>query len=478
MARGRWSVPRLALAGIGLTASLAAPASAQDAGALRLSLDTAALSAALADELRATNSPGAAIAVVSGDRVVYARGIGVANIETGTAVTPETLFRIGSATKMFTGLTALLLASEGKVRFDAPIASYATGLDPALGRITLHQLLTHTGGVINEGAASGPHDDGALGERVRRWTSAHTFAPPGDIYSYTGPGYWLAGYAIEQAGSGWYADLVTQRVLAPLGMQRSTFRPTMAMTWPLALDHRVEGGRPMLLRPYPDDASTWPSGALFSSVAELARFAIAVMNEGRIDGRQVIPRDAVIAMSTLQAATPGGDGSCGYSYGLSVCARDGVRTLSHYGFRLGSGAVMTMAPEQRFAVIILANRNGGIFGRTERRAMEMMLPLRAASRPAPAASGATGVAPAGRHRASGTYANGVDTLRLSARGDSLFYRYGSTEQPARENGNDILVLDAAGRTVQRFFLARGRGGNTYLHDGTNAFLRIEPRGGR
>ena len=472
VAREYAAIVRRVIASTGCIALLAAPVSAQDAGARRLPLDTAALSAALAEEMRATRAPGAAIAVVSGDRIIYARGIGVANIETGEPVTPETLFRIGSATKMFTGLTALLLAADARVRFDAPIAGYTKGLDPTLGRITLHQLLTHTGGVINEGAASGPHDDRALGERVRAWTSAHTFAPPGDVYSYTGPGYWLAGYAIEQAGGGWYADLVTARVLAPLGMRRSTFRPTMAMTWPLALDHRVDSAGPVLLRPYPDDASTWPSGALFSSVSELARFAIALMNDGRIDGEQVIPRNTVVAMSTVQAPTPGDEAGCGYSYGLAVCTRDGVRTLSHYGFRVGSGAVMTMAPDQRFAVIILANRNGGIFGRTERRAMELMLPLLPAPRDVPAVAAASSD-PDARRRVVGTYVNGADTLRLVERGDSLFYRYRTAEQRTRLGAREeILVLDGTGRPVQRFMIVRGRSGGVYLHDGSNAFLRI------
>jgi hypothetical protein len=130
--------------------------------------------------------------------------------------------------------------------------------------------------------------------------------------------------------------------------------------------------------------------------------------------------------------------------------------------------------------VVLANRNGAIFGRTERRAMEMMLPLRPPSRPAPASPSAS-VASADsetRRRLSGVYVNGPDTLRLTARGDSLFYRHGSIEQRARVDGGDILVTDAAGRTVQRFFIARGRGGNVYLHDGTNAFLRIETPGAR
>ena len=450
-----------------------APGAAQGSPALRLPLDTAALSAAFAEELRATRTPGAAMAIVSGDRIVNARGIGVANIETREPVTPETLFRIGSATKMFTGLTAVLLAGDGRVRLDAPIGGYAKGLNPLLARLTLHQLLTHTGGLINEAAGSGPHDDAALGERVRRWGPEHIFAPPGDVYSYTGPGYWLAGYAMEQAGNAWYADLVATRVLAPLGMRRSTFRPTMAMTWPLALDHRVDSAGPVLLRPYPDDVSTWPSGALFSSVTEMARFAIAFMNGGRIDGQQAIPAAAITTLATLQTEVPGAGDGCGYTYGLSLCTRDGVRTLSHYGFRVGSGAVMTMAPDQRFAVIILANRNGGIFARTERRAMELMLPLQPSperlAAPAPVATAAD------RRALAGTWVNGADTLRLVLRGDSLFYRYGPTEYRTRSNGRTgILVLDEGGEPVQEFMVIDGGERRRYLHDGLNAFLRITP----
>jgi NAD(P)-dependent dehydrogenase (short-subunit alcohol dehydrogenase family) len=142
---------------------------------------------------------------------VYARGFGVSSVETGEPVAPATLFRIGSTTKMVTGLTAALLAEEGKLALDAPVGRCARGLDPALAGLTLDQLLTHRGGRVNEAAANGPHDDAALGARVRAWGSEQRFAPPGDVYSYSGPGYWLAGYAIEQAAGGWYADAVRAR---------------------------------------------------------------------------------------------------------------------------------------------------------------------------------------------------------------------------------------------------------------------------
>ena len=435
-------------------------------------LDTVALEASLRDEMRATRTPGVAIAVVMGDSVVYAKGFGVASIETGAPVTADMLFRVGSVTKMFTGLTAVMLSHAGKVDLHAPIGRYAKGLHASLGRVTLDQLLSHTGGITNEAAGDGPHDDAALGVRVRGWGAEHTYAAPGDMYSYSGPGYWLAGYAIEQAAGAPYADVVAREVLAPLGMTRSTFRPTVAMTWPLALDHRVANDSVRLLRPYPDDVTTWPSGSLFSSATDLSKLAIALMHDGRVGGRQAIPAAAIRVMHTRHASVP--DGDCGYTYGLSECVRDGTPTLSHYGFRIGSGAVFTVFPQARFAVIILANRNGAIFGRTERVAMNLVLPPRQA--PGDPATRPVALDGAARRRFSGVYASHPDTIRLVARGDSLTFRYGTISAPVRGDAADpnaVLVVDASGEVQQRFMLVKGRDGRSdYLHDGLNAFRRM------
>jgi CubicO group peptidase (beta-lactamase class C family) len=449
-----------------LTLLLASPTDAQ-----RPVLDTTQLEAALGEEMGAMRAPGVAIAVVNGDRVVYAKGFGVASVETRQPITPQTLFRIGSATKILTGLTAVLLAREGMVDLNQPIGRYARGLEQSLGAVTLHELLTHTGGLTNEGAASGPHDDAALGGRVRAWGAEHAFAPPGDVYSYTGPGFWLAGYAIEQAAKEWFADVVSKRALVPLGMHRSTFRPTMAMTYPLALDHRVDGERQIVLRPYPDDASTWASGSLFSNVEELARFAIAFMNGGVIDGKRALPIDAITTLSTKRSGVPGS--RCGYTYGLSICQSGSVWTLGHYGFRVGSGAVVTMAPAHRVAVIILSNRNGGIFARTERHVLEQLIPgLRGAPDDDPARSTAQspGVRPADF---LGSYVNGPDTLRFVEQRDTLWYRYKDEAMVARADGNAVAILGRSGQAVQQFQLVRGaKTGDVYLHDGLNAFRRL------
>jgi CubicO group peptidase (beta-lactamase class C family) len=449
---------------IALVCLLASSAAPQPA------LDTARLEAGLIEEMSAMRAPGVAIAVVSGDRIVYEKGFGVASVETREPITPLTLFRIGSATKMLTGLTAVLLARDGKVDLNRPIGRYARGLKQPLSSVTLHELLTHTAGITNEAAGSGPHDDAALGDRVREWGAEHVFAPPGDVYSYTGPGYWLAGYAVEQAGGVWFADVVAERVLEPFGMNRSTFRPTQAMTYPLALDHRVEGDQQLLLRPYPDDASTWPSGSLFSSVHELARFTIAFMNGGMLDGRRVLPVDVITRLSTKRSGVPGA--ACGYTYGFALCQTGSVWTLGHYGFRVGSGAVVTMAPAQRVAVIILANRNGGILGRTERHVLEQLIPaLRGAQEESEGTTAGRTSQPIASFE--GTYVNGSDTLRFMRERDTLFYQYKTEAMATRRDGDAVLVLDQSGQPVQQFRLVRGvKSGTLYVHDGLNAFRRV------
>jgi CubicO group peptidase (beta-lactamase class C family) len=454
--------------------ALSAALVAGPVGAQSRKFDAAAFERTLREEMRATHTPGVAAAVVLGGRVVYARAFGVTSVETGARVTPETLFRIGSTTKMFTGLAAVLLGAEGRLDLGAPIGSAVPALHPTIARLTLDQLLSHTAAVINEASGDGPHDDAALGARVRAWGPEHVFAEPGDVYSYSSPGYWLAGHVVETAGGKPFADVLAERIFAPLGMRRTTFRPTTAMTYPLALDHRVDAdGHATVLRPFPDDASTWPGGSMFSSARDLARFAVAFLNGGRVDGRQLLPESAIATMSMRHAATP--DGSCGYTYGLATCVRRGVRTLSHYGFRGGSGSVVAMAPDQRFAVIILANRSGGIFARSADAAMEQVLPFgrsvasAAPSPPRPAEH-------ADRARVAGTYVNGPDTLRLAERGEGLVYRYGGEESEARvQSGDRVVVVDSAGAAVQEFQLVSGRSGRTtYLYDGLNAFRRVAP----
>src|ERR1044071_8554160 len=112
--------------------------------------DFAAVEQAARDELAQLHVPGASIAIVRGDRVVYMKGVGIANSETNEAVRPEMVFRLGSTTKMFTATALAGLAVEGRIDLNAPIGKVLTGLRPRLSAITANQLLSHTAGIHDE----------------------------------------------------------------------------------------------------------------------------------------------------------------------------------------------------------------------------------------------------------------------------------------------------------------------------------------
>ena len=94
--------------------------------------DFSQLERVVLEELKETNTPGATVAIVSGQQVIYTKAFGISNVETRTAMTPEMLFRIGSTTKMFTATALVSLAEEGKLKLDEPIGKHVDGLNPKI----------------------------------------------------------------------------------------------------------------------------------------------------------------------------------------------------------------------------------------------------------------------------------------------------------------------------------------------------------
>lgn len=337
------------------------------------------LEAAVNEELKATNTPGAAVAVVIGDRVVFAKGFGVSDIETGILVNPETLFRIASSTKMLTAAAAVTLAEQGKLKLDAPIGKYVPGLSPRLAQVTMHQLLSHTAGIRDGHSFYGPHDDEALASFVRTWTDDFLIAQPGELFSYSNLGLVLTARALEGASGKPYADVMNDVLFQPLGMRRTTLRPVMAMTYPLSQGHDILSGQtnPTIVRPFADDARYWAAGGVFTSVADFSRFAIAFMNGGRIEGRQILSPAVIAKLSTPYVDVPGGNIAehPKHAYGLNVRDYRGVRVLQHGGLRVGFGSIVRIVPEHHFAVIILTNKSNGLLLKALEKATELAVPL-------------------------------------------------------------------------------------------------------
>lgn len=391
-------------------------------------------------ELAETKAPGAAIGIVSGDQLIFAKGFGTSNVETGAPVTPDMLFRLGSTTKMFTAAALVRLADEGRLRLNEPIGDYASGLDPAIANITSRQLLSHTGGLKDAAVMFGKHDDSELGVIVRALNATSLFAAPGRVYSYANPGFWLAGYVIEQVSGRPYADEMQESLFKPIGMTRTTLRPTLAMTYPLSQGH--EGAakeKPHVIRPFADNAGNWPAGSMFSSVNDLSRFVIAFMNGGKIAGHEVLSPSIITALSTPVTDVPGS--SDRYGLGLILGNRNGLKVVQHSGSRSGFGSMIRMIPEKRVAIIMLINRTGGTLNKSAEKASELMLSSwkQEDLKPAPLA-----VTTAEMNLLAGVYGEGADRVEITIKGGSLHYKRGKTEGRIEKRGDSrfIVALDA------------------------------------
>jgi CubicO group peptidase (beta-lactamase class C family) len=422
-------------------------------------------------ELQETGTPGAAIAVILGDRVVYSKGLGVASVETGEPVTSDTLFRIASTTKMLTAAALASLEDQGRIRFDAPIDRYAKGLDSKIGRLTLHQLLSHTSGLRDETSYSGPHDDAALGTFVRSWTSDYLFTEPGDVFSYSNPGYALAGFVLGEVTGKPYAEAMHDVLFEPLGMSRSGLRPTLAMTYPLSQAHESGASGPRVVRPFPDDSRFWPNGGVFTTVNDFSRFAIAILNGGKVDGKQALPSAVFARISKSYLSRPGGTATdhVEIAYGLLERHLRGARVLQHGGSRLGSGSVVRFAPEHHFAVIILANRTGSFLPKTLEKITELCVPL--AREAPPESKPPRPLTSEEKERLVGRYVNHPEELSVEIfmEGEALMLRRPGQKAASRlvPTGENLFSVDG-----QELAVILGSDGTpVYVHLGGRALKR-------
>lgn len=437
-------------------------------------IDFGELEAVINEELKATNTPGAAVAVMVADRVVFAKGFGVANVEAGTPVTPDTLFRIASTTKMLTAAALVTLAEQGKIKLDAPVSAYVKGLSPKLSRITVHQLLSHTAGIRDGFSFDGLHDDSALADFVRSWTDDYTLAEPGEIFSYSNLGYALAGRVLEEVTGKPYADAMNDVLFQPLGMRRSTLRPIMAMTYPLSQGHDVLSGQtnPSIVRPFADDARFWANGGVFTSISDYSRFAIAFLNDGKVEGKQILSPAVIAKLSTPHVDMPGGNAAerPRHGYGLNVRDYRGVRVLQHGGLRVGFGSLVRIVPEHRFAVIILTNKTNGLLLKSLEKATELAVPLQ----PKAVSSSKQPVmmTEAEMKNYVGAYENAPDYLRLelvTSDGKLFLRQLGANEKSEVVKVGDN-IFTAGG---QEFLLISGTNGKTkYMHIAGHALKRM------
>ena len=422
-------------------------------------IDFSELDKLIPTELSERNTPGAVITVISGDQVVYQKAFGVANVDTNTAMQTEMLFRLGSTTKMFTAAALLTLAEKDKIKMDEPIGNRVKGLNPKLSQLTPHHLLSNSAGIRDFAAPIISNDDVSLGNMVRGWKDDVFFADQGEIYSYSSAGFWLSGFVVEDLYGKPYADAMTELLFKPVGMERTTLRPFMAITYPFATGHAVEGGKPTILRPMFNNVAMWPAGSIFSNAKDLSRWVIALMNDGKVEGKQPLSSSLINQMVQHHAPVPGETDSF-YGYGLTVFKYKGLEFVGHGGFSRGYGSMIQMVPSRKFAVIVLTNKSGETMRKSLNKATELGLGLKDDEPAKPAAV----VPPVESEMKEyvGTYSHAPQTWDVSVRDGKLFMKfdgkdYAMTKSDERkftfgaQNENEVVFVPSKSGKIEFLF---------------------------
>jgi CubicO group peptidase (beta-lactamase class C family) len=348
--------------GLALTALLLRLAPAHAA-----SPEPAAVDAIVADALRAWDAPGMAVAVVRDDKVVYLKGAGLRERGKAEAVTPDTLFAIGSCTKAFTATALAVLVDEGKAAWDDPVRQHVPTFrlsDPLADReVTLRDLLCHRTGLAR-------HDllwyraPWPVEESVRRMAfleQRHSFRATFEYYNLA---YLAAGLAVAGAAKEPWHDFVRQRLFTPLGMKGAVFTPSEALKGDHATPHRRgEGGKAEPMGWYPDDKQIRASGSIKAGVRDLSQWVRMQLAGGALDGRRVVSAAALAETHTPQVVLPldrrraRATGATQVSYGLGWQITDyrGHAVLLHGGAVDGFRAVIVLLPKDHLGVVLLTN---------------------------------------------------------------------------------------------------------------------------
>ncbi len=317
--------------------------------------------------LRDWNAPAVGVGIVVNDKLVFAKGYGYRDYEKKLPFTPTTLAPIASNTKLFTAVAAGLLVQQGKSEWDRPVREFVPGVrfynDDLDRTVTLRDMLSHRTGITR-------HDsiwyksDFSRKELFERLRYLEPKEPVRQMFLYNNMMYAGAGYAIELLSGKTWEDYVRERILEPLAM-KSTVYTIAEMT--KAPDHGVpftekrDSLEIYRIPYYEDTVGVAPAGAIISNIEDMSHWLIALMNDGKYGGKQVLPPDVLKATLAPAIALPNTTGealgfwemlNAAYGMGRWTGAYRGHLLAFHGGDIDGFHSQVSMMPLEKIGVIV------------------------------------------------------------------------------------------------------------------------------
>jgi CubicO group peptidase (beta-lactamase class C family) len=338
-------------------------------------LDAAAVDALVREGLKSWQVPGASVAIIRGDEVLYLRGAGVRQHDKTDAVTPDTVFAIGSTTKAFTSTAMAMLVDEGRMDWDDPVRRHVESFrlsDPLADQhATLRDLVTHRTGLSRHDMLwySSPW---SREEIVRRIGQVKLNRPFRSTYQYQNIMYLVAGMAVGNASKTTWDDFLQKRLFEPLGMtSASVSTTTLAKVTDKAEPHLLDDNGKLKTVPWANLDNVGPAGSINASARDLTRWVRFQLAGGTLDGKRLVSEENLLETRTPQMVmrlegggklTAEQTETSQMTYGMGWQVQDyrGHLMTSHGGNIDGFTARVALLPRDKLGIVVLANRNGSL----------------------------------------------------------------------------------------------------------------------
>lgn len=324
--------------------------------------------ALMKQQMRGRHIPGASVAVVSRGQVVLLKGYGLADVENQVPATPHTVFELASVTKQFTATAIMMLVQDGKLSLDDTITHALEGLPAAWDKITIRQLLNHTGGIPDFSRPAYRLDmrlDHTPRELVHLVESSALDFTPGQKYSYSNTGYVLLGMIIEKVSGKDYGTFQRERIFEPLGMTDSRFNNQSAIVPNRARGYTFTN---FILEnaDFTSSSNPYAAGGLLSSAADMAKWIQAQGSE------KLLSRANWEQMWTDARLNDGT--SFGYGFGWNIRRTWSRKRVEHAGGISGFKTNVTRFIDDDISVVYLLNSDSGA-GRLAQHIFGLYLPV-------------------------------------------------------------------------------------------------------
>ncbi|MFQ5583658.1 MAG: serine hydrolase domain-containing protein [Calditrichia bacterium] len=295
---------------------------------------------------RGKDVPGAAVMVIQNGHPILTRTYGMANLEKGIPVTPETNFRLASVTKQFTAMCIMMLKERGRLKYSTTLGEIFPGFPDYGKEITIRQILHHTSGLIAyEDLIPDSATIQVLDRDVLKMMMAQdsTYFPPGSDYRYSNSGYAVLAMVIEKVSGKPFAAFLRDNIFTPLKMSHTVaYQKGVSEVTNRAYGYTVEGDSVR----FSDQSATSAvlgDGGIYSSINDLYKWDQALYSE------KLISRESLKLAFTPALET--------YGFGWRIDEYRGHFRVHHTGGTRGFRTVIQRYPRDKFTVIILTNRN-------------------------------------------------------------------------------------------------------------------------